>query len=172
VLAEPADPEAREELALGCLASSLAMANANAGAIHALGYPLTLHYGVAHGLANALVAPAALARLWPARPERYGELAALLRGRPGGRTGAGGGAEIPRRVRAFLAAVGVAGTLRERGIPEDALPLLAREATGFRPILDNTPLALTEADLLAIYRAAWSGEEPPYRPRAISPLST
>ena len=58
------------------------MANANAGAIHALGYPLTSRYGIPHGLANALMAAAALEHTWPGRPERCAELARLLEDGP------------------------------------------------------------------------------------------
>ncbi|HEX4726199.1 MAG TPA: iron-containing alcohol dehydrogenase, partial [Jatrophihabitans sp.] len=61
-------------LVSGCLAAGLAMINANAGVVHALGYPLTSQYGMPHGRANALVAPAALRALAPAVPDRYAEL--------------------------------------------------------------------------------------------------
>lgn len=150
VLGGSSDPAAREELSLGCLYSGIAMANANAGVIHALGYPLTGRYGVPHGLANALMAAAALERTWPARPERYGELASLL----GGTEGEGG--ELPERVRGLLAAAGIRDTLKGWGVAEADLPDLAEAATHFKPVLQNTPVTLTGDDLLAIYRSAWS----------------
>jgi len=151
VLAGGTDGAAREDLALGCLHSGLAMANANAGAIHALGYPLTGRYGIPHGLANALVAASALERIWPGSPERSAELARLL--------GAGeepDPARLAEHVRRFLAAVGMEGGLARHGVPEEDLPDLAEEATHFRPVLENTPVALRRDDLLAIYRAAWA----------------
>ena len=151
LLAQPDDGAARDELSLGCLYAGCAMANANAGAIHALGYPLTSRYGIPHGLANALMAAATLARTWSAAPERSADLARAL----GGETGA----DLAPRVRAFLAEIGIADTLPGRGVAEDLLPTLASEATHFRPVLDNTPMALGEDDLLAIYRDA-------YRPAA------
>jgi alcohol dehydrogenase len=147
VLARPDDAPAREELSLGCLYAGCAMANANAGAIHALGYPLTSRYGIPHGLANALMAAATLARTWTAAPERSADLARAL----GGETGA----DLAPRVRAFLAGIGIADTLPGRGVAAADLPILASEATHFRPVLDNTPVALAEVDLLAIYRAAY-----------------
>ncbi|HVR97107.1 MAG TPA: iron-containing alcohol dehydrogenase [Thermoanaerobaculia bacterium] len=150
VLAGSTDPADREELSLGCLYSGVAMANANAGVIHALGYPLTGRYGVPHGLANALMAAAALERTWPALPERYGELSRLL----GGADGEGG--ELPERMRGLLAAAGIRDTLASWGVAEADLPDLAEAATHFKPVLQNTPVALTGDDLLAIYRSAWS----------------
>ena len=149
VLADGGDLAAREELALGCLHSGLAMANANAGAIHALGYPLTGRYGIPHGLANALVAASTLERIWPGSPERCAELARLLEagGNPGPEQLAG-------CVRRFLEALGVTGGLAGHGVREEDLPELAEEATRFRPVLENTPLPLDRDDLLAIYRQA------------------
>src|SRR6185436_18819783 len=92
ILADGSDMAAREDLSLGCLYSGLAMANANAGAIHALGYPLTSRYGIPHGLANALMAASTLEWVAPGRPDRAAELALLL----GGEADA---AELPGRVR-------------------------------------------------------------------------
>lgn len=144
VLADGSDLAAREELSLGCLYSGLAMANANAGAIHALGYPLTGRYGIPHGLANALMAAPALERVGPGRPERAAELARLL-----------GNQELAGGVRRILETLGVDGGLARQGVREEDLPELAAAATGFRPVLENTPVALGRDDLLAIYRAAW-----------------
>jgi alcohol dehydrogenase class IV len=150
VLRRPDDAAAREELSLGGLFAGCAMANANAGAIHALGYPLTSRYGVPHGLANALMAPATLARIWQAAPERSGEAARALGGERG--------ADLAERMRAFLAEIGLTDSLASWGVAPDHLPELAHEATRYRPVLDNTPVALSEADLLAIYRSAYAAE--------------
>ncbi|HTQ81487.1 MAG TPA: iron-containing alcohol dehydrogenase [Thermoanaerobaculia bacterium] len=149
VLADGADLTAREDLSLGCLYAGLAMANANAGAIHALGYPLTGRYGIPHGLANALVAAAALERIGPGRPERAAELARLI--------GNGNGvADLAHEVRQLLTAVQIEDRLSSWGVQEDDLPSLAEAATHFRPVLENTPVLFAEADLLSIYRAVWA----------------
>jgi alcohol dehydrogenase class IV len=157
---------AREQVVLGSLYAGLAMANASAGAVHALGYPLTDRHGVPHGLANALVAARTLERTWRGRPERAAELAAMLAGAAASAGGAGRvpaahpdamAAELPGRLRAFLGSLGVGGSLADWGVGEADLPRLAEEASQYRPVLDNTPLALAAADLQAIYRACWAG---------------
>jgi alcohol dehydrogenase len=153
LLAAPADEEAREELSLGCLHSGLAMANANAGAIHALGYPLTARFGIPHGLANALVAAAALERIEPSRPERCAELAGFL---VGGRAAA----PLAEHVRRFLTALGIEDRLSSWGVQERDLPDLAAAASCFRPVLENTPVELGDDDLLAIYRLAYCAAPP------------
>jgi alcohol dehydrogenase len=154
VIAGGADLAAREELCLGCLYAGLAMANANAGAIHALGYPLSERYGIPHGLANALVAAATLERLQPGCPERCAELAGLLGAAGPGRKPA----QLAAAVRRLLAAAGVCPRLAAWGVREEDLPDLAEAATRFRPVLENAPVALGRDDLIAVYRAAWARE--------------
>lgn len=152
VVAAARDAAAREELSLGGLYSGLAMANANAGAVHALGYPLTGRYGIPHGLANGLMAAGTLERTYPGAAGRYDELAQLFA------DGASPPAtSLAERVRRFLAAVGVADTLASWGVEEGHLSELAESATLFRPVLHNTPVALDQGDLLAVYRAVWAG---------------
>jgi alcohol dehydrogenase len=45
--------------------------------------------------------------------------------------------------------------LRDAGVPEDMLPQLAKEAMLQQRLLVNNPREVTEADALAIYRAAY-----------------
>jgi alcohol dehydrogenase class IV len=56
---------------------------------------------------------------------------------------------------ALSARCGLPQRLREAGVPEDVLPTLARDAMNQTRLLPNNPRAVTEADALAIYRAAW-----------------
>ena len=146
------DSEHRGQLALGSLYAGIAMANTNAGAVHALGYPLTNRYGIRHGRANALVAPAALDRM------RLDSTAAQRRvadAWEGPRPRAAGDGVAPL-FRALLDELGIDGSLASHGVAEDELPLLAAQATEYRPVLTNAPSALDEAALLGIYRACWS----------------
>jgi alcohol dehydrogenase class IV len=45
--------------------------------------------------------------------------------------------------------------MRDAGVPQHALARLAHEAMKQTRLLVNTPRPVTEADALAIYRAAW-----------------
>jgi alcohol dehydrogenase class IV len=57
-------------------------------------------------------------------------------------------AELSRRC-------GLPQRLRDVGIPKDALPRLAADAMNQTRLLVNNPRAVTQADALAIYQAAW-----------------
>jgi alcohol dehydrogenase class IV len=50
----PQNLEYRKELCLGSLLSGLAFSNTKTTAVHSVSYPITIHYGVPHGLACAL----------------------------------------------------------------------------------------------------------------------
>ncbi|NLC02627.1 MAG: iron-containing alcohol dehydrogenase, partial [Pseudomonas formosensis] len=45
--------------------------------------------------------------------------------------------------------------LRDAGVPEDSLEMLARDAMLQQRLLVNNPREVTEADALAIYRQAY-----------------
>ena len=59
------------------------------------------------------------------------------------------------RLAALSADIGIPGNLRAAGIPEDALPMLARDAMKQTRLLVNNPRAVSEAEALDIYRRAF-----------------
>lgn len=147
--------ESRGAMLLGSLLAGQAFANSPVAAVHALAYPIGGHYHVPHGLSNALVLPHVLRFNLGAQVEGYAEIAADAF--PGLKT-------VPQasRAEAFAEALatlsrelGLPQTLREVNIPESALPLLAREAMKQTRLLVNNPRDVTEADALAVYRAAF-----------------
>ena len=121
----------------------------------ALAYPIGGHYHVPHGLSNALVLPYVLRFNAPAAAEAYAELAPLVFPDL-----TGGGSQIiaarfADRLGELSASLGLEQRLRDVGIAEDALPMLAHDAMKQTRLLVNNPRPVTEADALAIYRAAF-----------------
>ncbi|MFZ2288444.1 MAG: iron-containing alcohol dehydrogenase, partial [Halopseudomonas yangmingensis] len=132
-----------------------AFANAPVAAVHALAYPLGGHFHIPHGLSNALVLPAVIAFNAPAAEALYAELAPLLV--PDLQPGSN--ARLTEQLVAALAELSprcqLPSRLRDAGVPEDSLPMLARDAMLQQRLLVNNPRELTEADALAIYRQAF-----------------
>jgi len=64
-------------------------------------------------------------------------------------------AEFIRRLEALSADLGLEQTLREVGIAEADLPVMASEAMKQSRLLVNNPRSLSEPDALAIYQAAF-----------------
>jgi alcohol dehydrogenase len=143
MLGNPEDLEARGAMLLGAHFGGLAIENSNLGAAHACAYPLTDHFGLAHGAAVALV----LAQVveWNgdvpggSSAGRYRELY------PG---------DLPARLRELAELAGLAANLRDAKIPEEALPRLAEEAATQWTGRFN-PRAFNAAAALEIYRAAY-----------------
>jgi alcohol dehydrogenase class IV len=149
------DRDARGKMLLGSMLAGQAFANSPVAAVHALAYPIGGHYGIPHGLSNALVLPAVLEFNLSAAESAYAELAPhafpdLAREPVSSRAAA-----FIRRLAALSSDLGLPPRLRDVGIPADAVPMLAREAMKQTRLLVNNPRPLEEADAAAIYEASW-----------------
>ncbi|WEX11277.1 iron-containing alcohol dehydrogenase [Chelativorans sp. AA-79] len=145
-VADGADVEARAGLAMAALYGGFCLGPVNTTAGHALSYPLGTRYGIAHGLANAVIFPHALAFNAPAQPEKTAIIAELM--------GFDGNRLFDSAYR-YCAELGIEMHMSKLGVPPDDLPSMAAEALGIRRLLDFNPRDMTGSDILEIYRAAW-----------------
>jgi alcohol dehydrogenase class IV len=150
-----ANRQARSDMLLGSMLAGQAFANSPVAAVHALAYPIGGHFHVPHGLSNALVLPYVLRFNAETAGQAYADIAPIVFPEL---------AEIGTQARGTAFADGLAALskrcglqprLRDVGIPEDALELLATDAMKQTRLLVNNPRPVTFADALAIYRAAW-----------------
>jgi alcohol dehydrogenase class IV len=153
-VADGRDVAARGEVMLGALYGGLCLGPVNTAAVHAMSAPLGGEYRVAHGVANSLLMPHVFRFNLPAMPERYADIAVALGVAPRETPLATAEAGLSRLVE-LSQACGVPQRLRDVKIPEADLPRLAREALKVQRLLKNNPREVTEADALAIYRAAF-----------------
>jgi alcohol dehydrogenase len=150
VLADPADLAARAAMLVGSHLAGMAIENAMLGVCHSCANPLTAHYGLTHGTAIGLMLPHVVRFNAPAAGSLYAELVGecgLANGEPAADT-------LARRVAEMARAAGLPATLREVGVSDGILPLLAEEANQQWTARFN-PRPVTEADILRIYQAAW-----------------
>ncbi|AMY67291.1 iron-containing alcohol dehydrogenase [Frigidibacter mobilis] len=143
-----ADLEARAGLALAAFYGGVCLGPVNTTAGHALAYPLGTRHKLPHGIANALIFPHTLAANAAAVPEKTRAICAAL-GRP-----AEGAEAVRAAATGFCEGLGLDMRLSAHGVPEDDLPNMARDAHAIRRLLDWNPVDLSEADILALYRAA------------------
>lgn len=149
------DIEARSDMLLGSMLAGQAFANSPVAAVHALAYPLGGHFHIPHGLSNALVLPHVLRFNLAMHPDPYAELAPDLFPALGEVRHEDRAAEFCERIAALSRRCGLQQQLREMDIPESFLPRLASDAMNQQRLLVNNPRPVTEADALAIYRAAY-----------------
>jgi alcohol dehydrogenase class IV len=148
------DVEARTNMALGSFYGGLCLAPVNTAAVHALAYPLGSEFHVAHGVSNAVLLPHVLRFNVSAAPQRHAEIALAMGVEPGASDleTAERGVE---RIADLSKACGIPQSMGDLGVPEDAIPRMARAAMKVTRLLKNNLRDLTVTDAEAIYRAAY-----------------
>ncbi|MCC0013315.1 MAG: iron-containing alcohol dehydrogenase [Hoeflea sp.] len=152
---EGSDTDARSDMLLGSMLAGQAFANSPVAAVHALAYPLGGHFHIPHGLSNALVLPHVLRFNVVTSPQPYAELAPYAFPELSKFEGQERAAAFCERLAELSRDCGLQPNLRAMNIPEDILPKLASDAMNQTRLLVNNPRPVTEADALAIYRAAY-----------------
>lgn len=151
---EGRDRAAREGMLIGANLAGQAFSNSPVGAVHALAYPLGGHFHLPHGLTNALMLGPVLRYNMTAAAPLYAELADVVIG-PSEEG-------VQARAAAFVAFMedlmdrsGAPRRLRDVDVPEDSLPMLARDAMLQTRLLLNNPVEVDEAAALGLYRLAF-----------------
>jgi len=151
VLTHGHDLLARRAMLQGAMFAGMAFANAPVAAVHALAYPLGGRFRVPHGLSNALVLLPVLQFNLPVVRVQYAELlpalGAAARTADGDATGEG----FVLAIDALLTDMGLERRLRDVGVAQSDLPMLATEAMAIQRLLVNNPREVTYDDALAIY---------------------
>jgi alcohol dehydrogenase class IV len=132
----------REALALGALLSGYVIDSTGYGLHHVLAQTLARFAGVWHGAANAAMLPHTTVAL---RRRGPGTLAALDEA---------AGVAMEALARRLAQRAG-AQQLRDLGVTEDALETCVREAMKRTADREGTPPAADEAEVRALYEAAW-----------------
>ena len=137
-LKDASDSEARSKMLLGAHLAGAAIENAMLGAAHACANPLTAHFGIAHGVAVALMLPAVVQFNGETAGTRYRGLGPDVDG-------------LVEKIVFLKECANLPFRLRDLGAERDSLPMLARDATeqwtgtfNPRPVGENDFLALYE----------------------------
>jgi alcohol dehydrogenase class IV len=152
---QPDNLEARSAMLLGAHLAGLAFANAPVAGVHALAYPLGGIHHLPHGVSNALMLRHVLAHNVEAAREHYAELAEIVAPECAGQGSQARAALLIERLDRLVADSGIAPRLRDHGIGEQDIPLLASEAMKQTRLLVNNPCPIEEADARRLYEAAW-----------------
>lgn len=144
--AHGSDLDAREGMALGCLYASIALANANTHAVHALAYPLQGKNRIIHGKANGVLLPYVFKVLAPSLPEKFADIAAWMN--------LSEGTSVADGITALSGEIGIPTKMSVLGVNESQLDEFTQEAVQIRRLLDNCPVPLDAAQIKAIYQDA------------------
>ena len=152
---EPSNVEARSAMLLGAHLAGQAFANAPVAGVHALAYPLGGIHHLPHGLSNSLMLRVVLQHNSVAARELYAELAPILAPECEGQGSQARCAFLIDGLDQLVQASGLKPRLRDHGIPETDIPMLAKEAMKQTRLLVNNPCPIEEADARRLYEAAW-----------------
>jgi alcohol dehydrogenase len=147
------DLASRQAMLLGAMLAGQAFANAPVAAVHALAYPIGGIFHVPHGLSNSLVLPHVLRYNAEVCAEQYAELAAIVVPHAEGSVEARAEA-LAVAMQQFATITGLPRTLRQVGIAESDLDLLANDAMKQTRLLGNNPRPVTREDAYALYKLA------------------
>lgn len=151
VLADGRDLASRSAMLAGSMMAGMAFANAPVAAVHALAYPLGGHFHVPHGLSNALVLAPVLQYNLPAAEAWYAELAGVINPAQRFSDQAAAARWFVDDMTRLVCAMPFAQTLREVGVAEKDLDMLATDAMKVERLLVNNPRAMTLDAARAIY---------------------
>jgi len=152
---QPTNVAARSAMLLGAHLAGLAFSNAPVAGVHALAYPLGGIHHLPHGLSNALMLRVVLQHNSEAARDHYAELAEILAPECAGQGSQAKCATLIDRLDKMVIDSGLAPRLRDHGVPEDDIPMLAREAMKQQRLLVNNPAPIGEEDARRLYEAAW-----------------
>jgi alcohol dehydrogenase class IV len=147
----PEDDDARGNM---LIAASLAI-TMSLGATHSMSHPCGAHFGVPHGVANAINLPHVIrfnAAGGDDVAERYRDVADALGAETGG-SGAALGESLAEHVSAITRSLGLPQRLSEVGVPEAGIPELVEGAMGDGCTLLN-PREPSDEDFEQLFRAA------------------
>ena len=146
--------EARTAVALGSLYGGICLGPVNTAAVHALSYPLGSMFHLAHGLSNALLLPYVMEFNLVASSRKYASVAIAL----GCERDINDMATAKRgvqKIKELIEECGLPLQLREAGVKEDAIAVMANEAMKIQRLLKNNPREVSLDDAIKIYKEAF-----------------
>jgi maleylacetate reductase len=156
IVADPMDLDGREHALYAAYLSATAFASAGSGLHHKICHVLGGKYNLPHAQTHATVLPYVLAFNGPAAPDAERRIAAAFGG-AGRASGASPAAALDGLV-ALKHELNAPRALGDYGFTEDSI---AEAAEAILPsVPPSNPRQVTEADLRALLRAAWSGADP------------
>jgi len=138
------DREARSQVMMAALTAGVGFPNSGLGAVHGLSMPLGGHFGIPHGIANAIMLPHVMRFNLSARPEKFTDIAVAL------------GADEAVSEDALRMVIALRRTLQipllsSYDIQQTDLPKLARDALGRNSNCVTNPRTMTQNEAVEVY---------------------
>lgn len=148
VYEDPACDEAWEDVTLASTLGGMAITAAGVAGPHAIEHPASGLYNITHGLGLAAITPEIFERSISGAPERFAVISRLLGGKDE--------QDCAGTIRRLLEKLEINVRLRDLGVKEEGIRWMTENCFRVsRGGLSKNPVAFTEADVEAIYRACF-----------------
>ncbi len=145
--------ESRSAMLLGSMMAGFAFTNAVLGLVHSIAHPLSAHFNLPHGVANAIGLPHVMEYNMPAAPARFRDIAVAMGLDVTGRSDAEAAQAAVEFVKKLNRDLEIP-TLKECGITRDMFDRLAEDALKEVSTLFN-PRDPSKEEILAILEKAY-----------------
>ncbi|MDV3277078.1 MAG: iron-containing alcohol dehydrogenase [Nitrososphaerales archaeon] len=150
------DRKAREAMSLGALMGGIAL-QAKMVYGHSVGYTLATRFRLAHGVSCGLPLPYIISNYSVACGPKMKRLAEAFSVGGTSDDPVALGMAVAERAMAIVRHLKMQGTLKELGVKEEELPMLARECIQMYP-RPNSPLVFDEKSMTHFYQMMWDGK--------------
>jgi alcohol dehydrogenase class IV len=148
------DRKAREAMSLGALLGGIALQGRMVYG-HSIGYTIATRFRLPHGVSCGLPLPYIISNYAIACAPKMKRLAEAFGFQVDDPVEAG--VAIGERVKGMLTHLKMPATLKELGVKEEELPMLAKECVVMYPRA-NSPVVFDEKSMTHFYRMMWEGQ--------------
>ena len=153
---EPENIIARGNMMIASTLAGLCFGNVMTGAVHATAHALGAHYGIPHGLGNAIMLPVVMAFNVEAAPERYAMIADAMGISVHGMSEAEAAMAAVQAVKDLKIDIGLTQTLRDFYVPNDSNELQQTvELAAADSQISYNPRYLEDSDILELLLKAY-----------------
>jgi alcohol dehydrogenase class IV len=152
---DPENIDARGNMLIASTLAGMCFANSMTGAVHATAHALGAHYGIPHGMANAIMLPVVMEFNSEEVPDRYAMVADAMGVDVTGNDSFQEALQAVEAVKDLKRRIGITETLKQWGVPDDRERLMetVELAAGDSQIGYN-PRYVEEEDLVDFYLKA------------------
>lgn len=147
--------KAREDMLFGQMCAGIANNNSSVALVHAMSRPMGAHYGIPHGLANAVLLPAVMRYNAPSCLHLLAEIAECMGIHTEGMTVRECAYSAVGALETLYNDSPLEKSLRELDIPEDGLAKMAHDAFVNGSTLNNPRMPESEEEVCELYRSVY-----------------
>ena len=153
-VANPGNTASAQAMLIGSTLGGMCLSQAALGIVHGLAKPLSAHFHISHGTANALMLPHVVKYTWRANPAKFAKVAEIMGVDTRGMNEVQAAKAACEAIKEMCADIGLPCNLKDAGVNPEAFEQMAKDCIQGKPFFLN-PCKGTLNDLINIYKNAY-----------------